>query len=154
MNDYLAKPFRPTELYAKVERRWASPPVPAAPAGSPPVDLGGFRRSLADEGMEDLVDDVLKTFVRETPRMLVDLTDAGWTDDLARLAEIAHALKSSAGAIGATGLAATLAGLETSAKSGDGRTGGLVPRVVREYDAVVTYLRESCPSLTEEAVAA
>jgi protein-histidine pros-kinase len=154
MNDYLAKPFRPTELYAKVERRWASTPVPAVPGGSPPVDLDGFRRSLADEGMEDLVDDVLNTFVRETPRMLVDLTDAGWTDDLARLAEVAHALKSSAGAIGATGLAATLAALETSAKSGDGRTGGLVTRVVREYDAVVTYLRESCPSLLEEAVAA
>jgi protein-histidine pros-kinase len=154
MNDYLAKPFRPTELFAKVEGRWASPPVRTVPADTPPVDLAGFRRSLADEGMEDLVEDVLNTFLRETPRLLVDLTDAGWTDDLARLSEIAHALKSSAGAIGATGLAATLGALETAAKRGDGRTGGLVTRVVRDYDTVVTYLRESCPSLTAEAVAA
>jgi protein-histidine pros-kinase len=154
MNDYLAKPFRPIELFAKVEGRWTSAPGDAAPAEPPPVDLDGFRRSLAAEGMEDLVDDVLSTFVRETPRLLVELTDAGWTDDRVRLAEIAHAMRSSAGAIGATGLAATLAALEAAATGEDGRTGGLVTRVVREYDTVVTYLRTSCPSLTGEAVAA
>jgi HPt (histidine-containing phosphotransfer) domain-containing protein len=96
----------------------------------------------------------LHTFLSETPRLLVELTDAGWSDDLVRLADVAHSLKSSAGAIRATALAAVLADLEMSAKGGDDRRGGLVTRAVQEYDAVVTYLRESCPQLSEEAVSA
>ena len=154
MNAYIAKPFRPADLFATVEGQSASAPRGRPPAEPPPVDLDGFRQILADDGMDDLADDVLNTFLRETPRMLVDLTDAGWSDDQARLADVAHSLKSSAGAIRATGLAATLAALETSARGGDGQSGGLVTRVVQEYDAVVEYLRESCPDLTEEAVAA
>jgi protein-histidine pros-kinase len=154
MNDYIAKPFRPSELYARIERRREAASEGTPSAGTPPVDLDDLRRTLADEGMEDLADDLLQTFLRETPRLLVDLTDAGWTDDPARLADVAHALKSSAGAIRAKNLAGTLAALEVSAKNGDGQSGALMTRVVRDYDAVVTYLREVCPSLTKESVAA
>jgi len=153
MNDYLAKPFRPSELFSKVEGGGGRPAPPPAP-GEPPVDLHGLRGMLREEGMEDVADELLSTFLRETPRMLVDLTDAGWTDDLTRLASVAHALKSSAGAIQATSLAATLAALEASARNADGRSGTLVTRVVRDYDAVVTYLRTACPALAEEPVAA
>lgn len=153
MNDYIAKPFRPSELFSVVEGRDDGTPAAggAAPAA---VDLEGLRAMLRDEGMEDVVDELLATFVRETPRMLVELTDAAWTDDLSRLASLAHALKSSAGAIRATELAATLAALETSAKSADGGSGALVTKVVRHYDAVVTHLRAAMPALAEEAVAA
>jgi response regulator RpfG family c-di-GMP phosphodiesterase len=152
MNDYLAKPFRPSELFAKVERPDGSTSDRPSSA-EPPVNLAELRQVLADEGMEDLAEDMLQTFLRETPRMLVELTDAGWADDLPRLADLAHALKSSAGAIRATALAATLAALEAAAKSGNGQSGALMTRVVRDYDSVVTYLRDACPSLTE-AVAA
>jgi signal transduction histidine kinase/CheY-like chemotaxis protein len=151
MNDYIAKPFRPSELFSKVEGRGAA----AAPATSAePVDLTGLRAMLREEGMEDIVGELLATFLRETPRMLVDLTEAGWADDLEQLASLAHSLKSSAGAIRATALASTLATLEASAKEADGQSGGLVTRAVRDYDAVVTFLRAAGPLPTEEPVAA
>ena len=138
MNTFLAKPFRPAELFAVVER--FAPP--ASSEGAPPVDVAGLRAMLAEEDMASLTDELLATFQAEAPGRYAAVRTAVELGDRTRIADAAHALKSSAGAIRAGRLAASLRELELAAREGATDLGGLANDVAAEFERCMGYLRD------------
>jgi len=138
MNTFLAKPFRPAELFAVVER--FAPP--ASSEGAPPVDVAGLRAMLAEEDMASLTDELLATFQAEAPGRYAAVRTAVELGDRTRIADAAHALKSSAGAIRAGRLAASLRELELAAREGAMDIGGLANDVEAAFERCMGYLRD------------
>ena len=156
MDDYLAKPFHPDDLYA-VLRRWIlgdpetaadEPPSPDGapdvdlpdgtgdenrPSGEPVIDRSALDsiRALRREGAPDPLARVITKYLTTTPdelRALQDVTDAG---DLDGVRKLAHKLKSGSASLGAARLAGLFRDLEAAAKDGDGAA---VPTIVDELN--------------------
>jgi PAS domain S-box-containing protein len=152
MNDFLAKPFKPDDLFELVER-WVSGAGwdEAADRGGeqasaletdPPVDIAGFRAVMKEAGVEEeVVDTTLQLFqpeAREVFARLQGAIDAGEPDDIRTQA---HMLRASSGTIRATGLADVLGKLESLVRAGDvDGAKELFPDVAEEYGAVMDYL--------------
>jgi HPt (histidine-containing phosphotransfer) domain-containing protein len=134
MDDYITKPVRLPELEAALWR-WTGAgaptggdqPAPAqrpdelpARAGDAGVDravLLGLREFQAP-GEEDTVARLIALFLRETPARLADIRAALESGDPPALERAAHALKGSAGTLGAYALRDLCAQLEDLADSG------------------------------------
>jgi PAS domain S-box-containing protein len=121
MNGFLSKPFRAHELFAAVESRGTSSPAPASQQtptvhtlGTAVVDLEVLRSHLRDAGAEAALDGIVDTFLDSVPDRLKTLRDALVLGTPTEVATAAHALKSSAGTIGAAPLAALLAEIEAA----------------------------------------
>jgi CheY-like chemotaxis protein len=154
MNDFLAKPFNPDDLYRLVER-WTSPDVEsyerserdgsvAEGAETHPVDIESFRATMREVGIEEIVDSTLALFQSEAPGMFGALEQAIGSGDADGIRRHAHGLKSSSGNIRATRLAGLLRQLESLGREGDvSGADGLFPDVEREYHAVMDYLAGS-----------
>jgi two-component system sensor histidine kinase/response regulator len=153
MNGYLAKPFRPHELFAVVEEGASAvvneivavppPPVvlPAVPRNDH-VDLAGFRQTMREAGAEEAVDSILDVFAESAPERLSDLREAVATGDARAIERSAHAFRSPAGSIGARHLASLLHEMEAAAIAGESeRARETFTRVSPEADAVLRYLR-------------
>jgi two-component system sensor histidine kinase/response regulator len=159
MNGYLAKPFRPHELFAVVEEgTLAAPPVVPVPTAEPVsapasvvpaaaprtehVDLAGFRQTMREAGAEEAVDAILDVFAESAPERLADLSQAVATGDARAIERSAHAFRSPAGSIGARHLASLLHEMEAAAIAGESqRARETFSRVSPEADAVLNYLR-------------
>ncbi len=146
MNGFLSKPFRAQELFAVVEGRGAG--SSRAPAESPrvvgpvPVDLDTLRRQLHEAGAEAALDGIVDTFLESVPERVTTLHRALTRGSPAEVATAAHALKSSAGVIGAVPLAELLAEIEAAGRADTlSDTGALAERVQRAASAVLTDLR-------------
>lgn len=126
MDDHLSKPVRPGDLAAMLER-WLqdgaalqSPP----PSVSEPIAdlieerLEGLARLGAATG-EDLLAQVVESFLQQGKRVLETLHETLNRGDGAAFASAAHALAGSSGILGAAGLAAGCAELEALARQGD-----------------------------------
>jgi signal transduction histidine kinase/HPt (histidine-containing phosphotransfer) domain-containing protein/BarA-like signal transduction histidine kinase len=137
MDDYLAKPIRPTDLRDAIERwgpkiqpnaaaRTAVAPDAAiaaavaqivpAPAGEPPVEMTRLA-DLTDgnpDGMRELVD----LFFKQTAGQLKQIEDAIRENRPADIGHIAHSCKGASATLGMTRLAAVLLKLEKLGKSG------------------------------------
>jgi CheY-like chemotaxis protein len=105
MDDYLAKPIEPEELYARLERPWSGQGAPAealAPVGAdvtPVIDLDG---ALArTRGKKSLLAQMARAFLADVPESLRQLRTAARARDPVQLERGAHRLK---------GAAATLSG--------------------------------------------
>ncbi|MEO8030519.1 MAG: response regulator, partial [Gemmatimonadota bacterium] len=135
MNGYVAKPFRPQELFSAVETAELAPAAvrsagpaadrpgesrqpPAASDEPPAVDLVEFRRAMKEAGIEDSADRILDLFVESGTERLEALTAAADARDGAAMARSAHAFRSPAGAIGAGRLAEGLLEMELAGKAG------------------------------------
>ena len=152
MNDFLAKPFKPDELYAVIDK-WTRPggrrgetPEPRVREmegeGTPPVDVEGFRAVMREAGIEAVVDSTLQVYVGEAPTLMERLSEAVAAGDLEGARAAAHSLKSSSGNIRATRLAELLQQLEEAAGSDDaGGVREVFERVQEEYRRVMDYLR-------------
>jgi HPt (histidine-containing phosphotransfer) domain-containing protein len=121
MNGFLAKPFRPEELFAAVEG-WVEaslrdPPRKVA-EDSDPVDIAAFRVELEGAGVASAVDGLLAVFKGDAPGRMVALESALGSGDLVAIRLAAHAYKSAAGAVRATRLAALLGRIERAALEG------------------------------------
>jgi CheY-like chemotaxis protein len=125
MNAFVTKPFRPADLFEVVETH---PPAdaargpaadPAEEPGAPAVDLEGFRATMREAGVEDLVEATLRTYLAETPARLAAMEAAVAAADGRGVQEAAHAVKSSAASIGAGGLAALMRRAEAAGRAGD-----------------------------------
>lgn len=154
MDDFLSKPFKPSDLFALIDK-WV--PLRAAPVDSPssveevvddrevrdtpPVDVAGFRAMMAEVGVEEVVDATLAVYSTEAPEIMARLTAAFASGDSEEIRAAAHSLKSSSGNIRAAGLAEILQDLEGLAGAGDMEAAQrLNPRVRAEYDAVMAHL--------------
>jgi signal transduction histidine kinase/DNA-binding response OmpR family regulator/HPt (histidine-containing phosphotransfer) domain-containing protein len=147
MDAYVTKPIRPEELASIIDRLAPREPEPTstrvapttAPGQAPPIDLEGALRLSG--GDEDLRAEVAALFVESWPRHRAELRDAAGTRDAERIARIAHGLKGSAGAVGATIAQALAAELETASRQGYGeRVGSLAGDLEKELGRAVDFL--------------
>jgi len=150
MTDYLTKPFKAHALFAVVEGRTdagtagAPAPPPAPSPKAPPVDLDEFRREMREAGVEEAVDTILDTFMESAAERTAALTAALAAGKAAEISRAAHAFRSSAGTIGAKGLAALLQQVETAGAAGDiAEARALADRFAQESAAVTAYVRRA-----------
>jgi two-component system, sensor histidine kinase and response regulator len=132
MDDYLSKPLGADELDAAL-RRWC----PAGP------DMPALDRETLDRLHEmsrpgsDLVAEVIAIFLHDAPERLAALRGSTDRGDASELARVAHALKGSAGQLGARRVQALSARLE---EIGRARTmesaAGLVSELEKELESV------------------
>ena len=120
MDDYLHKPVRSEELAAALERRPADggPQPPPAEADALEERLEALAR-LGEATGENLLAEVVESFLRQGARDLATLRESLATGDGAAFAAAAHSLAGSSGILGATALSVSCAGLEELARRGD-----------------------------------
>ena len=155
MNDFLAKPFKPDDLFDLVER-WASgraQPDPNAKgeeegmtSGSEecraPVDLEGFREVMRAAGVEEVVDTTIEIYLAEAPTIFSALDTAVLTGASEDVRRAAHSLKSASGNIRAERLASLLQEMEHRGRDQDVEGAREALEELRaEYRAVIAYLQ-------------
>lgn len=109
---------------------------------STPVDVDGFRASMREVGVEEIVEETLEVFVDEAQRIFADLSAAVVAGDVQTLRVSAHTLKSSSGNVWAHDLAALLRDVEAAAGGGGDLASAteIFRRAEPEYEAVISYL--------------
>jgi len=124
MDDYVAKPVRPEDLYAALARWIAgvaaaseAPPVvdkTPAPADDAidPAALDNLQK-MRRPGGPDLLGKVIELFLTDTPPRLAALRDTATHGSAQDVARMAHTLKGSSANLGARRLVALCAELET-----------------------------------------
>ena len=114
------------------------------PDSIPPVDLDGFRATMREAGIEEIVDATLEVYVEEARAIFAALSAAVLAGDAAAVRANAHSLKSSSGNIWASDLAELLNELESAAHA-ENLTGAteIFARVEPQYKSVMAYLAES-----------
>ncbi|HJQ21366.1 MAG TPA: response regulator [Gemmatimonadaceae bacterium] len=157
MNGFVAKPFKPEELFEAVEsgesgavrREVGSGSGGAAElwSGGTPVDLTAFRQMLADADLSAAGDPMLKLFLRDVPKRIAELNAAIASRDGYALGRAAHALKSAAGNIRALRLAKLLGDAEQAANAGDVPVAAELAReAVNESERVCDFLDSALPA--------
>ncbi len=147
MNAYLTKPLKAHELFAAVEN-WGGPareePAPASGEAAP-VDLGHFRQTMREAGVEDDgTDTIIRLFVRDAPERLQAIERAAAERDAEAIRKSAHAFKSAAASIQARALADRLEAMESAATSGAvDEVVGMIGQLRAEHEAVLAYLESS-----------
>jgi CheY-like chemotaxis protein/HPt (histidine-containing phosphotransfer) domain-containing protein len=120
MDDYLPKPVAPEQLEA-VLRRWlpaagdAAEPVPMPsppPSAAGPVDWEVLA-DLLEMTRPEFLQDLLGLFLRDSRRMLADLAQARLSGDHVAWRQVAHKLRGSCATVGARGMMAITARMET-----------------------------------------
>ena len=154
MNDFLAKPFKPSDLFDVVDR-WARLEPSGGPtstkedeaidpgqAHEPPVDLEGFRATMREAGVEEVVDTTLAIYASDAPAIFAGLEAAVAAADTDELRRGAHSLKSASGNIRANRLCGLLQAMENLGRDGDAEGARAAwPEVKAEFGAVMAYLR-------------
>jgi two-component system sensor histidine kinase/response regulator len=129
MNDYVTKPFEPTELFAVLER-WIAPAAAAGVALAPALSIdAGLARCL---GRVDLHERILRRYLEtraDEPARIRQALDAR---DLERARGLAHGLISTAGTMGADALSELARTLEQAI---DERAAARWPSLVDALDA-------------------
>jgi HPt (histidine-containing phosphotransfer) domain-containing protein len=101
MDAYVAKPFRPQELFRVVEETTATQTTTADANGadrSPSITIGEFDRDEALErvgGSKELLRDLVELFRTECPKQMDEIRRQRAAGDAAGLARAAHSLKGS-----------------------------------------------------------
>ncbi|MBP0590860.1 response regulator [Paraburkholderia sp. LEh10] len=152
MNDHVGKPIDVAHLVGVLlaHVRRATPPAAQARAGAARAagDLLEPKESIVARfgGSEDLIRKALGVFVGEMERHLDDLRSEGGQGGIGRCAAILHALKGSAGTMGASKLADAAAALElrVNAAHGDNATARLSST---EVDGIERLLLDSVAQL-------
>ena len=114
-----------------------------------PLDLVDLRRDMREADLEDLVDELLATFVQDAPGQLETLEAAILAADASAVREAAHCYRSAARTMRAGRLATVLLQLETAAQEGALSTvpPDLMLRMRREHEAALAQCQEALGSL-------
>jgi len=154
MDDYVAKPVRPRELLAAIERARARGArygedsgaghlTLLEAAGGAAVDDLAQTRELLD-GDEEAVQQLLQIFFRDLGATLEDLRRAGAERNLTRLAVAAHAVKGAVGVFFAGRAAEAAAEVERRARAGEPAAAGEpLTRLLAEMGTLASVLRKS-----------
>jgi signal transduction histidine kinase/CheY-like chemotaxis protein/HPt (histidine-containing phosphotransfer) domain-containing protein/putative methionine-R-sulfoxide reductase with GAF domain len=139
MDAYVTKPIRSADLAAAIERLLPRESLPSSGPMPPPVDLEAALRLAA--GDDELRAEVAAIFVESSERHQAELRDAVQGTDCARIKQIAHALKGSSGAVGATTAQALAAEVEALSRDGySDRLAALVGNLERELGRATEFL--------------
>lgn len=136
MDDFLTKPLRAAALREKL-LGWLRPDAgvggEAEPEPEPPADAVEAARQMFGAKFAQLA----RLFLTDAPRRLSALDTAAMVLDRDRIADIAHTLAGSAGAVGATALADRCKALESAARGGrlDAINAGIAA-VKAEYEKI------------------
>jgi CheY-like chemotaxis protein len=144
MDGYLAKPFKARELFAAVEggRTDSGPSLETTLA--PPVDLEGFRASLREGGVEEMLGEIVRQFQHDAPSRLAALDLAVGQHNAKAVNRAAHAFKSSAGTIRAGRLETALGAMEAAGRAGNLESAvSLLDAVHAEQAAAISYLHRA-----------
>jgi len=157
MNDYLAKPIRVHELVAALNKSQLvvaaadsqTRAKPVSPSKNVPVAEATFDPSAIDNllkivgGDQDGLGELIRSFLEETPPLLLDLRHSLENSDAELLRRTAHTLKSSARDFGAIRLSQLSQQLEKIAKE-NALTGAaeLVAQTEAEYEPVKAALEK------------
>ena len=107
MNDFIAKPFEPQQLFDKILRA-----IP--PPGLPAYDLTLLREIAGDDAEATLA--IIAKFLERTPHDLAELAAGVTGRKFAEVARVAHRMKSTARFLGLPGMATTLEAMETQGR--------------------------------------
>jgi CheY-like chemotaxis protein/HPt (histidine-containing phosphotransfer) domain-containing protein len=121
MDDYLAKPLRPEELDAVLER-WLHAPAPATQAAPEPASMAlvdEARARVFREDYPEIVDQLIELFVESTPPLLSELRAGAETGDEEAVRRAAHKLKGSCQNIGAGFMAKLAHNIEQASEASD-----------------------------------
>ena len=121
MDDYLSKPVTPSQIAAAVARWLPGAASRDEATGQPdPIDAGVIQslRRLG-HGRPDLLREVVRLYLDSAPGLLQELEGAAAADDLERLRQAAHSLKSSSAYVGALALSRRCGDLEEMARAGE-----------------------------------
>ena len=148
MNDYVAKPIRPTELVTAITRtprRAGGSPGPTVPSSgeAPAFDESVLRRLSDSMGGDDaFVGELIDQFLDDAPSLVAAARRALDAHDVEEVRRAAHTLKSNAATFGATELAARCSALERAAMDGDlGDGPGSADRIDEELTRLHAALR-------------
>jgi CheY-like chemotaxis protein len=152
MDDFIAKPIQPRELYQVLSRFAPLPTAPLPPAAEPPpsqavLDEASFRARCG--GRDDLVRQIARLFLSECPRYLRGLHAALEQADAAALRSAAHTLKGAVGNLSATPAYGAARRLEELAR--DGRCDA-AESALRDLEAELDRLRPALRALLTDAV--
>lgn len=156
MNDFLAKPFKPEDLYDLVAQWTEAAGGVEMPSQTgertmgaqdertePPVDLESFRAVMREAGVEEVVESTVAVYREEGPGMLEAVRGAAEAGDAEAMQKAAHSMKSASANIRATRLAELLKQMEEDAAGGDAAAAAArADAVAAEYEAVMRYLDE------------
>jgi len=123
-DDYLTKPIRTGDLFAAIERlrNTKTNTTPEAPAitNAPRADAFDIDEALRHvEGDRDLLDEIVRIFAEQCPKIMYEIQNAVLAADLRVLERAAHSLKGSASNLCAIGVTQCAGELEETARSGD-----------------------------------
>jgi HPt (histidine-containing phosphotransfer) domain-containing protein len=106
-----------------------------------PVDLDGLRTELAEVGAEEILPELVETFVSDAPLRMEAITTALEAGGRQKIRTAAHAYKSAAGTMRAHALAALLLELEMAGNEGDvERAIALQPAVQEAHEQALVFL--------------
>jgi PAS domain S-box-containing protein len=122
MDDYVSKPLDPQLFLGAIERHYArGVPVEAPPPKAPPTqtaaavyDKAGFLRRV--EGDERLLREVLRTFLQDCPRQMINARKSLEQRDAVTLTRIAHTVKGASASVGAMAINEVATRLEDAAR--------------------------------------
>mgnify|MGYP000031138227 FL=1 len=161
MDDYIAKPIKPVELHAVIERTMGEAGFVAVGEAAEPdergVDVSVTANAVADaaianigatrellDGDEVALQQLIGLFFNDLERNRQALERARRDCDFEEVRNLAHSIKGSAGVFNADGLAAAARRLELSAKNGD--AAGVkrdVPQLLAELGNLAGVLRRA-----------
>ena len=155
MDDYIAKPIKPVELHAVIERVMGEAGfedlepelqqesgVDVVTADLCVADLGATRDLL--DGDEVALQQLIRLFFSDFERNRQNLEHAQMKGDLTTIRNLAHSIKGSAGVFNAVGAVAAAQRLELVAKDGD--TAGVkreLPLLLAELGNLAGVLRRA-----------
>jgi len=150
MDDYLAKPIRPSDVRGMIEK-WGTAAVPAAetkPAPAPKVETAHAEPPVAMDRLNDLTDnqpdslrELVEMYFKQTTQQFAQIEAAlaaGKTDEVRR---VAHSCAGSSATLGMLRLGQMMRNLEKEAKAGTLTNAGPIwEDARREYQAVKQFL--------------
>lgn len=154
MNDYLAKPFTPEDLYHKLFDELKIKPVqreiklPQPPAAKEVMYNLDYLRSVSGNN-EEFIREMVSTFIQTIPSILDEMMLAMECHDWVKLSRLAHQIKPSFTLMGLDILRKDVLFVEENSRSETN-----LPEVVRLGKTFIETCRRIIPVLSKEASAA